>query len=321
MSIQESSLEEVSARRKYVFIVGCARTGTTLLRQILTKSERVCIAPETHYVRRFTSKGSWRAKHWDDLADDANLDRLIDFMYSGREAAGSAYWNWLQRNVEQQSFRERVRASGRTERGIFNLLMQIYAEKTRGQMTDDIILGEKTPSHFNYIPTLLEWFPRAKIIHTFRDPRAILVSELKKMRKKGKEGPKRIFGSVPSWILEPLELPVELIHTTRSWLDAARVHALAEERYPDNYTLVRFEDLVTQPESQIRRLCNFLEIPFAPAMVIQVQVVGSSYQQQHRGAAGFDPRTLERWKSSLHPALNIWFAFLGGKQMKKFGYA
>ncbi len=50
------------------------------------------------------------------------------------------------------------------------------------------MLGEKTPTHYKYVPTLLEWYPEAKIIHTFRDPRAILVSQLKKMQKKEKRG-------------------------------------------------------------------------------------------------------------------------------------
>ncbi len=306
---------------EYAFIVGCARSGTTLLRQILTISGRICIAPETHYIPRFSrASGRWRNR-WGDPADDASLDRMIDFMYLGREGAGSAYWGWLQRNVDRDDFRRAVYASDRTDRAIFGLLMQVYAEKTIVDISDGLVLGEKTPSHFNYVPTLLEWFPNAKVIQTFRDPRAILVSELKKMRKKGREGPKRLFRSLPGWLLEPLELPFELVHTTRSWQSAARWHAYCAERYPENYTLVRFEDLVAEPEAQIRRLCDFMHVPFAPDMVSQVQVVGSSYQAQHRGAAGFDRSALDRWKSNLPPAVGLWFALFGGEQLKKFGYA
>ena len=305
--------------QEHIFIVGCARTGTTLLRQILRMSERVCIAPETHYIRRFTQHGG-RNKGWGNLAADANLDRMIDLMYSGREGAGSAYYGWLQRNVDRTSFREKMYASDRTERGIFEVLMQVYAATVKGKLSDDLVLGEKTPTHFNYIPKLLEWFPEARIIHTFRDPRAILASELKKMRKKGKEGPKRLLRSVPGWMLEPFELPAELIHTTRSWLDAARWHTYCEERYPKNYTLVRFEDLVTEPEREIRRLCGFLNLPFKQEMVTEVHVVGSGYQPQHRGAPGFDTSALDRWKTSLHPAVALWFALFGGEQLKKFGY-
>jgi hypothetical protein len=307
--------------QEHVFIVGCARSGTSLLRLILSQSERICIAPETHYIRRFTSIGRRGSKGSGNLADEQNLERMIDSMYSGRQAAQSSYWRWLQRSVDRQSFRERVRALDGTEQAIFELLMQVYAEKTKGGTAGDLLLGEKTPSHFNHIPTLLEWFPGARIIHTFRDPRAILISELKKMQKKGREGPKRMLRSVPDWMLEPLELPFELVHTTHSWLNAAHWHTYCAERYPENYTLVRFEDLVTEPEQQIRRLCRFLNTPFEPAMVREVRVIGSSYQEQHRGATGFDRGALYRWKASLHPAVGLWFTIVGGEQLKKFGYA
>jgi hypothetical protein len=201
------------------------------------------------------------------------------------------------------------------------MLIELYAEKRKNPMTDGLVLGEKTPSHFNYIPTLLDWFPNAKIIHTFRDPRAILVSELKKMRKKEREGPKRVFKSIPGWMLEPFEPPVELVHTTRSWLRAAHWHSFCQQRYPENYAMVRFEDLVTQPEREIKRLCRFGNIQFEPAMVSEVRVVGSSFQSQHRSGTGFDKSTLTRWKSSLNPALRLWFSLVMGEQLKNFGYA
>lgn len=300
---------------EYVFIVGCARSGTTLLRQILSLSERVCIAPETHFIRRFAN-----ARRWGNLSDTANVERLIDFMYAGRQTAGSAYYGWLQRNVSRDDFRARVRASERTARGIFQTLIEVYAERTHGRIDDAMVLGEKTPAHFYYLPTLRAWFPNARIIHMFRDPRAILVSELKKMRKKGREGPKRLLPMLPGWLLEPFEFPVELVHTTRAWLDAARIHADCAERYPHHYLLVRFEDLVTQPEVEIRRVCEFLKVDFQPAMMADVRVVGSSYQPQHRGNAGFDASARDRWKTHLPPALNWWFTLFGGAQLKKFGY-
>ncbi|MBI5030571.1 MAG: sulfotransferase [Chloroflexi bacterium] len=305
----------------HIFIVGCARSGTTLLRQILSMSDRVSIAPETHYIRRFTRNSRWHANQWGDLHNTANLDRMIAFMYGGRRVAGSAYWSWLQRNVDRQVFRQRIYQSDRTERGIFEMLIELYAETTKGLVADHLIIGEKTPSHFHYIPTLLDWFPDAKIIHTFRDPRAILVSELKKMRKKKREGPWRIFKSAPSILLEPLELPFELLHTTRSWLAAAKWHKYCEQHYPQNYAFVRFEDLVTQPEKEICRLCDFGGIEFEPAMVSDVRVVGSGFQNQHRGGSGFDVGALTRWQASLNPALVLWFSLFLGEQLRYFGYA
>ncbi len=304
----------------YIFIVGCARTGTTLLRQILSLSPRVCIAPETHFIRRFTWSVGRRTKNWGDLGDDSNLDRMIDFMYSGRAVAGSSYWSWLKRHMDRAEFREQIEHSDRTERGIFEVLMQVYADQVKGDNVPNRVLGEKTPGHLDYVPTLLEWFPNAKVVHTFRDPRAILISELKKMRKKGREGPKRLLPALPGWLNERLELPFELVHTTRAWLEATRWHLFYQERYPESYTLLRFEDLVTQPEPEVRRLCEFLNIPFEPGMITGIRVVGSGYETQHRSGTGFDTSALNRWKSGFPPALQWWFKLTAGKQMKNFGY-
>ncbi len=38
---------------------------------------------------------------------------------------------------------------------------------------------------------------------------------------------------------------------------------------------------MTEPESQIRRLCSFAGVTFEPAMVNDVRVVGSSYRARH----------------------------------------
>ncbi len=307
--------------QEYAFIVGCARSGTSLMRLILSQSARVCIAPETHFMRRFSSSARRVPKDSTNRADKQNVERVIDSMYSGRPAAEWPYWRWLQRTVDRQSFLERVRALDGTDQALFRLLMQVYAEYTKGGTSEGLMLGEKTPEHLRYVPTLLGWYPRAKVIHTFRDPRAILASELKKMRKKGREGPKRVLRSIPGWMVEPLELPFEVLHTTQSWLSAARWHAYCEKHYPDKYAMVRFEDLITEPEREIKRLCAFLNIPFEPAMVGEVQVIGSGYGAQHRGAKGFDQSALDRWKANLPPAVGWWFRIVGGEQMKKFGYA
>jgi hypothetical protein len=74
-----------------IFIVGCNRTGTSLLRQILNKSPRVSIAPETHFLRRFSQMGvRQKLEKFGDLSDERNTTQLVDFMYSGRKVVGSS---------------------------------------------------------------------------------------------------------------------------------------------------------------------------------------------------------------------------------------
>jgi hypothetical protein len=293
-----------------------------LLRLILNRSPKVCIAPETHFLRRFSGVGVEQyLKLFAPLSEDGNVDRLVDFFYTDHRAWKAAYWEWLKRDSNVQAITRRILETDRSERAIFDLLMRLYAEANDKGAACDRILGEKTPTHVYYVPTLLEWFPEAKVIHTFRDPRAITVSKIKKVHKKGKEGPKRKFSSVPGWLIEPLADSIEVVHMTKSWLDAARLHARYERLYPKQYCLLRFEDLIGKPKEHIARICDFVGIACEPAILADIDVIGSSYQAQHRGTTGFDSRTIDRWKDSINPFVKAWFSTIGRKQLEKFGYS
>ncbi|HLF25783.1 MAG TPA: sulfotransferase [Anaerolineae bacterium] len=304
-----------------IFIVGCNRTGTSLLRRILNRSPHICIARETHFLRRFSGVGlERRLKRFGDLSDDGNTERLVDFMFSGRSAGGSAYWQWLRQHVDRRDFARRLLDTDRGERAIFRLLMQVYAEQHKGGDPNRLILGEKTPSHYCYVPTLLEWFPNAKIIHTFRDPRAILMSTVKKVHKKNRGSLRTKASFLPGGLLDPLVGPVELLHITQAWFDAARRHTRYARLYPRNYFLLRFEDLIGEPDKVLRAVCDFIDVPFDASLLDEVTVLNSSYQDGPQGSAGFDRQALERWRRHIHPFAQAWFSIVGRRQLKQFGY-
>jgi hypothetical protein len=166
----------------------------------------------------------------------------------------------------------------------------------------------------------LEWFPNAKIIHTFRDPRAIVVSTIKKIHKNQRGSLKSKVSSAPAWLIDPLITPVETFHISQAWFDAARLHAQYEQSYPQSYRLLRFEDFISDPETQIRQVCEFLELPFQAEMLAEVVTVGSSFENQHLGARGFDQKAAERWKDHINPLVKAWFSTLGRQQLEQFGY-
>jgi hypothetical protein len=142
-----------------VFIVGCPRSGTTLLQRLLDAHPEMAIAPETHFIRRF-----WlRRDDYGDLREDDRFGRLVDDVLSIPEAAGM--------HLDAEEFRA---AAGRIERSyaaLFALLLQCYRLQ-RGAA----IVGEKTPNHLLYMRTLQDFFPRARFIHIIRDPRAVVNS-------------------------------------------------------------------------------------------------------------------------------------------------
>ena len=175
------------------------------------------------------------------------------------------------------------------------------------------IRGEKTPAHIYFVPTLLAWFPNAKIIHTFRDPRAIYISSKTKADKKYRPRYSALFRKLG--VLFELYSSLQII---LPWLQMIRLHHRYRKLYPNQYYLSRYEHLVCAPQDSLRDLCDFLEIDFTEPM-LQQSVINSSYVPNSQ-IAGFDMSAIDRWREHLHPLINKWFLLWCRKRLVEFGY-
>jgi hypothetical protein len=255
----------------------------------------------------------YKFKKCGDLTDDDNVHRLVDYIYSGEFANSSEvrdispHWKWIITHVDRKDLAQKILNSDRSERALFTVMMQVFAE-----YKDKPILGEKTPAHLRYVSTLVRWFPNGKVIHMCRDPRAVFVSELR--RRKGKAV------TWPYKQLKQFSLPFELyivLQTTAAWLESAWRCSRYQKRYPDEYRLIKFEDLVREPERTIRQVCAFLGIEFQEKMLEQ-RVISKGFQLKQ---PGFDAQAATRWKENIAPWANAWFSLLFTKHLRKFGYA
>lgn len=297
---------------EYIFIVGLGRTGSTLTRAILNSSDRVGIGGESHYLcdlprLGFQTRRSVRQKikKIGDLSSDEGVRRIVDTFFSQRDHHLN-FWNLAEKPIGREEFLNQVLASDRTERALFDLALSVHAQGKP-------IRGDKTPAHIFFVPQLLEWFPGAKIIHTFRDPRAIYSSRKKKSQKKGlptfNAGLRR-FGA-------GFEL-LSSLHVIVNWKRVIHYHDQYRARFPERYTLLKYEDLVCNPERTLHNLCAFLDIELTPKMFEQT-VVNSSYFPD--GAIGFDAASTDRWREHMDPVLKRWFSIWCRGDFERFGYA
>ena len=304
-----------AAATEAVFIVGVSRSGTTLMRHILEGSSRVSICRENHFLGHLLASEGVRQQlrtRFGDRPDDDRARRLVDFLYDGglerssRLRGMSRQWVWTTRHVPRDLFLERFLASDRSERALFEIVLRTYADHE-----GKAIMGEKTPAHVRYVDTLLEWFPGGRVVHMVRDPRAIYVSEL---RRRAEHSP-----SLPYRLLRPIGPLLSgfiLLETTLAWLESVIRLERNRKRHADRYLAVRFEDLVADPEREIRRTCDFLGIAFEQPMLDQV-VVSRGHNLGH---AGFDRGAAGRWRDRLGPAGRGWFRAWFGPQLRRLGY-
>jgi hypothetical protein len=298
-----------------IFIVGVPRSGTTLMRRILDKHSRIAIADENHYLGHLLPRQGARHdfRRVGDLRDDDAVRRLAARIYSEEFQRGSRlrencqFWIWLARRVPREDLERRLLAGERSERGVFTAVLRSYADRRR-----KVIFGEKTPAHIRWADTLLEWYPTAKVVHMVRDPRAVYRSELKRRNMRAVSVPYRWLIRVPV-----LMRGFILLEVAWAWADAVGRHRVLARRYPDNYRMVRFEDLVREPKFEIERLCEFLGITPEPA-IFEQKVVSKG---DRLGEAGFDAGAADRWRMSVTAGEARWLGWLLGRRLEEMGYS
>jgi hypothetical protein len=136
-----------------IFVVGAARSGTGLLRNLLRGHPDISIPAESHFIPHFyLAYGDPN----DEVAARKLARRILRF---------SRVDSW-DLDVDESDF-----ADCRTYAAIVDRLFRLWAEsegKTRW--------GDKTPHYVSHIPTLVELFPSAKFLHIIRDGRAVSAS-------------------------------------------------------------------------------------------------------------------------------------------------
>ncbi len=167
---------------------------------------------------------------------------------------------------------------------------------------------DKTPRYSLIVPDLYRLFPEARFVLLFRNPLAVLASELSTYVKE--DWPK-----LANFAPDLLEAPRRLIEA-RSLLG-------------DRGTVLRYEDLVASPAVEMARVCASLGLSFDPAMLDYADTpapkgVMNDPVGVHRHQAP-SAASLEKWKAlgeddqARHFAL-AYARALGPDTLAKLGY-
>lgn len=213
-----------------VFIVGCARSGTTMMQLMLHAHPRIAVPPET----RFLLPAYDRREAFGDLAERANRRRLARFIAKPRRSRPHDL------GLEPDEIRRRVRSAPPTIGSAVAAVYEAYAERF-----DKPRWGDKRPAYVRRMRTLLRLFPDAQIIHVVRDGRDCVAS----------------LTHMPWWQGGYLRAAVY-------WNEAMQAGRWARRTlHDDQYLELRYEDVVADPRPQLERLCAFLGEPFDEAML------------------------------------------------------
>lgn len=279
-----NNMPEPTHTGRPVFIIGGSRTGSTMLKTILSNSPEIDLTDEMHFfnlpwIRR--SVASNIRKHVGDLGAPDALDKLVDMLYAG--VTDSWFWSEAERLLDRDMLRRELASRPLTLRNILHAILVVHAE-----MRDRPRIGAKFPTHYSFTDRLLEWYPDCLLLHTTRNPKAVYASQAKKY-----------IADDSSWVSRSFMRFRQFVHINIQITWTAMLHKRLQKL--PNYRLVRYEDIVGDPETQIRSICDFLEIEFNPDMLAPKRY-GSSYEKSTGVVGeGIETSSLERWQSSIHP--------------------
>jgi hypothetical protein len=239
----------------YVFVVGCLRSGTTLLRRMVDAHPDIAIIHETQWVPRWFEKRVGLTP--EGFVTPELIPRLLEFPRFTELRIPQEDLEGLVEDGEPVPYSSFVS-------GVFDLY---------GEAQDKRLVGEKSPGYVRYLPTLHALWPGARFVHVIRDGRDVCASVLN-WKKAGHN-----VGRYATWAEDP-------ISTAAFWWEwhVRLGREAGSSLKPNLYQEIRYEALVSEPARECEKLCSFLELPYDEAMVnYQERKVTGSWGRAAKG--------------------------------------
>lgn len=287
---------------KPIFIVGLHRTGSTLLKNMLNLNRNIAMATdEMDFSDPWHRTFSDDFKEFDDLNNDWNVKKLVDFIYTGN-IHGTFWKEYGSLDISQKEIFERVIKTDRSLKNIITILLDEYRLKEK-----KVRVGVKYPLHFSRINILCDWYPDCKIIFLTRDPRAICASKVNDEETRRRKKKLRL--------LSPFIHYVTLLFFILEYNWSARVY----QKYKNhsNFYKIRYEDLIINPDNYIKEICDFCEVGFYKNML---NAFGKPSSFTGKIKKGVNVSRVFRWEKRLHKFDKCLITFLTKKSMKILGY-
>lgn len=291
---------------KMIFIVGMARTGTTLMARILSKGSDAYFLHETHFMREY------KDYILEEKLFGKNSEKFINKIIK--------QFITIQRNDYYRKFKYREYPEDvnqiknmfatRNKKNFIELLrcLFLYEAKRNGK----IYPGDQTPNHVFFIEQIRHCFPEAIFINMIRDPRAVVLSQKNKWKAS-----KRLKQPV----IEIIRTKINYHPITQSvlWLKAVKSGNSAFNNHGEKVIQrVFYEQLVEEPEKHIRKVCKFCGIGYDKGMLNTPVSMSSNIFSSP--AKGLDPTLKDKWRSMLSSTEIFLIEFICGDCASNLGY-
>ena len=214
------------------FIVGFPRSGSTLLRGILSQHTDVFIPPENGGLGKMIAVfGKHRDAPWETV-----VNQVVDAFQSGYEAE---YWQ-----LDLDSLAQEAKQVPVEERSLRRLVAYFYEKFGDTHAPGRHRWGDKTmPGDCTYLYKIGLTFANAKFVHIVRDGRDAVASAMRQRMFRG-----------------------DLAEAAWNWKNTMVQWRRFVSEFGGRTTCheVRYETLVSEPQREIEALCNALDLEPQP---------------------------------------------------------
>lgn len=252
---------------KRAFLVGCPRSGTTLLQSMIASHSQVVSFPETHFfsstlpintfLRQIKIHGPKSRKIIDQFLQRNGYGHLQPFQQDASYKFFS-YSQWCEI--------------------LLNLIDQMTAHHAENQENDIVVGLEKTPRHLHYISSIENSKTPNNFLHILREGSDVVASlHLATKQYPDQWGGQRSIRKCISWWNKSIEQSLKYVDQP-------------------NHFFVIYEQLISDPERVLKKICAFLNLNYDRSMVQNFHQTAGSLTQDEE--AWKDQNTRQSLKQS-----------------------
>ncbi len=229
--------------RRWFFVCGAQKSGTTWLQRILDAHPQVQCRGEGHF---FTE-----------------LSRLLGQSFTS--------YNKTLGKVAEQVYEGRPYYPGVRQRDYHDVLITVMAlVMGREGMPDEVMaLGDKTPNYAVNLGSVHRVLPESRVVHILRDGRDVAVSALHHAYRVGLE---------QAIVPHSDEFYRQMRHHARRWAANVRAARSFGADHPELYCEVSYERMLVDAVPEISRVCEVLGVN-ADATVVAAAADAASFEK------------------------------------------
>lgn len=272
------------------FMIGTQRSGSNLLRIMLNQSPELVAPHPPHIMERL-----WPLlTEYGDLQNSQSFSRLVEDVCLLVETNPVS---WKLGTIDRAALEDACK-----EQSLVAIYFEIHNLLARHNMATDWVCKSLANVHF---ADEIDRFggERAKFIHLHRDGRDSALSF-----RKAIVGEKSFY------------------HIAKQWRDEQeKALDLGRNLPADRFISVAYSDLITRPETELRRLCDFMKVQFYPDMLefhksreaASTSVAGQMWSNVQKPVMSQNTNKFMREMSAQDIAV---FEAVAGDTLHKMGY-